>query len=60
MLHQFLSPDEHSALLDWTLEHESSFSQGRVYGHLVDPNVRRCERLDDLGPSRSVFKSRSE
>ncbi len=58
VLTDFLRPEEHSALLTWTLENESRFSPGLIAGGVVDRNHKRCEKLDDLGPSAALLSRR--
>lgn len=58
--HQFadvLAPDEHRALLDWTLANRARFEPARVYGGLV-PTTRTAEVLRDFGTLKPVLKER--
>lgn len=54
----FLAPDEHRALLDWTLANRDRFFPARIIGNILDPERRVAERLNDLGPHRAVFERR--
>jgi len=55
VLHDFLPPDQHRALLAWTLSQESRFTPAGIAGQTVDNSIRRCERLNDLGPFEQLF-----
>ncbi|HEX8309572.1 MAG TPA: 2OG-Fe(II) oxygenase [Allosphingosinicella sp.] len=54
----FLAPAEHDALLDWAIANRERFQPARLTGHVLDPERRIAERLDDLGPNRAVLKRR--
>jgi SM-20-related protein len=54
----FLPPEEHQALLDWTLENESRFVPAALAGNIVDPKVRRASSLRDLGPLEPLLEAR--
>lgn len=58
VIDDFLLPDEHAALLDWTLRNESRFMPATLAGGLVDPEVRRASSLRDLGLTDAVLRSR--
>jgi SM-20-related protein len=55
VLHDFLPAAQHQALLAWTLTQESRFTPAGIAGKTIDNSIRRCERLNDLGPFQSVF-----
>jgi SM-20-related protein len=55
VLHDFLPAGQHQALLAWTLNQESRFTPAGIAGKTVDNSIRRCERLNDLGPFASLF-----
>jgi len=59
----FLAPDELSALLDFTLEHEAAFAATSVTPSgwkksVSAPTYRRSRRLWDVGPHRAVITDR--
>jgi Rps23 Pro-64 3,4-dihydroxylase Tpa1-like proline 4-hydroxylase len=54
----FLDPDEHRALLEWTVASRERFEPARLGGQIVDPERRIAERLNDLGPHRPVLERR--
>jgi hypothetical protein len=54
----FLAPEEHSALLDWTIANRERFGPALLSGHVLDPSRRVAERLHDLGPHRPVLERR--
>ena len=54
----FLPPDEHAALLDWTIAGAAGFTPAGLAGNRVDPVVRNALTLRDLGPHRDVLESR--
>jgi SM-20-related protein len=54
----FLDPEEHRSLLDWTLANRERFVPARLAGQVLDPTRRIAERLNDLGPHRPVFERR--
>jgi SM-20-related protein len=55
VLHDFLPAAQHQALLAWTLTQESRFTPAGIAGQTVNNSIRRCERLNDLGPFASIF-----
>jgi len=55
VLHDFLPAGQHQALLAWTLNQESRFTPAGIAGQTVDNSIRRCERLNDLGPFQALF-----
>jgi len=55
VLHDFLPAAQHDALLAWTLAQESRFTPAGIAGKTIDNSIRRCERLNDLGPFASLF-----
>jgi Rps23 Pro-64 3,4-dihydroxylase Tpa1-like proline 4-hydroxylase len=58
--HQFenvLPPEEHRALLDWTLQNRERFKTARVIAG-IDPSLRIAETLRDLGPLRPLLEAR--
>ena len=55
VLHDFLPAAQHQALLAWTLTQESRFTPAGIAGKTVDNSIRRCERLNDLGPFAPLF-----
>lgn len=55
VLHNFLPTAQHEALLAWTLAQESRFTPAGIAGKTVDNSIRRCERLNDLGPFQTLF-----
>lgn len=54
----FLAPDEHAALLDWTIAGAARFTPAGLAGNRVDPAVRNALTLRDLGPHHDVLESR--
>ncbi len=56
----FLDSAEHEALLEWAIAHRERFEPARLTGHVVDHKRRIAERLNDLGPHRSVIERRLE
>ena len=58
LLHDFLLPAEHAALLTWTLDNETRFTPAGVAGNVIDPTRRSCAKLNDLGPTRDVLTTR--
>jgi Rps23 Pro-64 3,4-dihydroxylase Tpa1-like proline 4-hydroxylase len=54
----FLAPDEHRALLDWTLASRPLFQPSTLAGGVLDPTRRKSERLRDLGPFADLFRER--
>jgi SM-20-related protein len=56
----FLSADEHRALLDWTIANRTRFIAARLFGNVLDESRRIAERLPDLGPHVPVFERRIE
>jgi len=54
----FLDPNEHRSLLDWTVANRERFIPARIAGHILDPERRIAERLNDLGPHRPVLERR--
>jgi hypothetical protein len=55
ILHNFLPATDHAALLAWTLAQESRFTPAGIAGQTIDNSIRRCERLNDLGPFQTLF-----
>ncbi len=55
VLHNFLPPAQHAALLAWTLTQQSNFTPAGIAGQTVDNTIRRCDRLNDLGPFAPIF-----
>ncbi|MES2390121.1 MAG: 2OG-Fe(II) oxygenase [Acidobacteriota bacterium] len=55
VLNNFLPAAQHEALLAWTLLQESRFTPAGIAGKTIDNSIRRCERLNDLGPFHSLF-----
>ncbi|MEG3148710.1 2OG-Fe(II) oxygenase [Sphingomonas sp. ZT3P38] len=54
----FLPPDEHAALLDWTIAGAAGFVPAGLAGNRVDPAVRNALTLRDLGPHHAILESR--
>lgn len=54
----FLPPEEHAALLDWTLANAARFAPAELAGGVVDPGARHALRLGDLGPIEAAFAAR--
>ncbi|HEX9963419.1 MAG TPA: 2OG-Fe(II) oxygenase [Allosphingosinicella sp.] len=54
----FLDPGEHQALLEWAIAGRERFKPARLTGHVLDPERRIAERLNDLGPHRPMFERR--
>lgn len=54
----FLTTDEHAALLEWTLANEARFSPAALNGGMVLPEVRTALSLRDLGPLAPVIEAR--
>jgi len=54
----FLSADEHEALIEWTIASRERFVPARLSGHVLDTGRRIAERLHDIGPHRPVFERR--
>jgi SM-20-related protein len=55
VLHNFLPAPQHEALLAWTLAQESRFTPAGIAGQTINNSIRRCERLNDLGPFATLF-----
>jgi Rps23 Pro-64 3,4-dihydroxylase Tpa1-like proline 4-hydroxylase len=54
----FLQPAEHEALLEWAIANSARYEPARLTGHVIDPKRRIAERLNDLGPHRTVLERR--
>jgi len=54
----FLSADEHAAMLAWALDNEARFVPAGVGNGRVNPAMRRSVSLGDLGPMQTVLKTR--
>jgi SM-20-related protein len=54
----FLDPEEHSALLDWSIASRGRFIPARLLGNVLDETRRIAQRLPDLGPHGPVLVRR--
>lgn len=54
----FFDPQEHCAMLDWTIANRERFRPARIVGNKLEPSHRICETLRDLGPMDAVLKHR--